>query len=114
MSNFKIWNVEVVQTYTSSCTALVWAETDEDASILAKKVLKPDFENAIKSEIKSYSNKLPMEVLNLFEDDYDGILIMPNGNEAENTQEFKSVLTEGQKFVIKQKIWELQGQMRLL
>ena len=111
MSELQLWCVEVTQTWEASGIAWVWAESLRDATRAAEAQVELDWLDATE-DTSSIGRSVPLT-------DIDHIkpvgewLLMPNGAEAKDIDEFRSVLTPEMQFVLQQREWERNGQLAL-
>ena len=111
MADPQLWCVEVTQTWEASGIAWVWADSQRAATRAAEAEVELDWVDATE-DTSSMSRRVPFTDLERIKPVGEWLL-MPDGSEAKDIDEFRSVLTPEMQFVLQRREWERNGQLVL-
>ena len=111
MAELQLWCVEVTQKWEASGIAWVWAESLRAATRAAEAEVELDVLDAT-DDTSSMARRVPFADIERIKPVGEWLL-MPDGTEAKDIDEFRSVLTPEMQFVLQQREWERNGQLTI-
>lgn len=111
MSELQLWCVEVTQTWEASGIAWVWADSQRAATRAAEAEVELDVFDAT-DDTSCMARSVPFADIERIKPVGEWLL-MPDGSEAKDIDEFRSALTPEMQFVLQQREWERNGQLTL-